>query len=132
MYRPSEEGHPVDLAVIDRIPERPGIIRLQQQILAKLKNESDRKLLRTLEDMRLALGTERDEVYFNIGYEHGLAAARARARRGATPLLEEAKRLGRETRERVVQSKLPRWQVVLCLLECLWSVAAIESEGAEA
>jgi hypothetical protein len=119
MEHPTEEGHPIDNAVAQRVRHvaaRKQLLRLQDRILARL--EDDRKPFLDLEELRGCVSAEREEAYFNLGYEHGLADERARGRRGQ----EKTLALATEIRERVVQAPLPPRQAVLGLLECLWAL----------
>lgn len=121
MEHPTEEGHPIDNAVAQRVRHvaaRKQLLRLQDRILARLGD--DRKPFLDLEELRGCVSAEREEAYFNLGYEQGLAAERARDRRGQ----EKEKALATEIRERVVQAQLPPRQAVLGLLECLWALVA--------
>ena len=116
-----DEEHPVDLVVARRL--RDGLARKK---LARLEREIGRKLKDTqpvleLEALRNALIADRDEAFFNVGYEHGLADALAHARRGVIPPSSEVQQFVTETRERMVQLKAP-WQAALGLLECLWAM----------
>lgn len=117
-------GHPIDAAV-DRIVQhkaaRRMIISFQEQVLAALgKNENGRKALLALEELRNEMADEREQAYFNLGYENGAAGERARDRRGS----EKELALATEFRDRIVQARLPPRQAALGLLECLWAVVA--------
>jgi hypothetical protein len=115
-----EEGHPIDLAVARRVrlsAKRRRLVRLQARILGRLETAS-RKVFLQLEDLRNSMGAEVEEAYFNVGYEHGLADARARQRRG----VERETKLAREIRERIVRAHVPPRRAALGLIECLWAV----------
>lgn len=133
--RESEEGHPIDAAV-DRVVQhqaaRRMLVNFHDQVRAALKNnEKGTKAFLALEELRHEMADEREQAYFNLGYEHGVADKHARERRSGVTLSEEAKQLAVEMRERLVLKKLPSWQALLCLLECAWSVAATESGRAK-
>ena len=65
--------------------------------------QGDKQPVLELEALRNAISADRDEAFFNVGYEHGLADALARARRGSIRLPNEVKQFATETRERMVQ-----------------------------
>jgi hypothetical protein len=125
MEHPTEEGHPIDNAVARRVrhvAQRKQLLHLQDRVLARLGEE--RKPFLEFEELRGCVSAEREEAYFNLGYEHGLADERARDRRGT----EKTLALATEIRERVVQAQLPPQQAALGLLECLWAVVADADE----
>ncbi len=97
---------------------RKHLIRLQNQILDRLGD--DKQPFFDLEDLRNCMGSEREQAYFDLGYEHGIADELARSRRGAKKPLA----LAEEVRERLVQADLPPRQAALGLIECLWVVVA--------
>ena len=117
-----DEDHPVDLVVARRLRDRLAhkrLGRLEREIGRKLK---DAQPVLELEALRNAIIADRDESFFNVGYEHGLADALGRARRGSIRLSNEVRQFMTETRERMVQLGAP-WQAALGLLECLWALA---------
>jgi hypothetical protein len=119
-----DENHPIDLVVARRLRDglaRKKLARLEREVMGRTK--SDKKSVLELEALRNAITVDRDEAFFNVGYEHGLADALARARRGSIRLSKEVKQFATETRERMVQLEAP-WQAALGLLECLWALAA--------
>ena len=80
-----DEDHPVDLVVARRLRDRRArrkLARLEREIGRKLE---DRAPVLELEALRTTISADRDEAFFNVnvGYEHGLADALARARRGS-------------------------------------------------
>jgi len=118
IHRSAEEEHPVDAAVEQRLQHqavRKQLIRLQNQILERL---DDKQPFFDLEDLRNSMSGEREQAYFDLGYEHGIADQRARARRG----IEKPMALAEEIRERLVHTRVPPRQAALGLLECLWVV----------
>jgi hypothetical protein len=125
MERETPEGHPIDEAVERRIPQRK---------LRRRKIEAGERLMKALGDQRgLWLRLEelfalyhsrREETYFNIGYEHGLAAGRVdalRARDGETS--PGARSLADRLRELAVQADISRAEKVAALLEAAWALA---------
>ena len=124
-----DENHPVDLVVARRVRDR-----LARKKLARLEREIGRKLEDTqpvleLEALRNAISTDREEAFFNVGYEHGLADSLARARRGSIRLSNEVQQFVTETRERMVQLEAPE-QATLGLIECLWALARRQAREA--
>ena len=121
-----DENHPVDLVVARRVRDRLArkkLARLEREIGRKIK---DREPVLELEALRNAIIADRDEAFFNVDYEHGLADSLARARRGSIRLSNEVQQFVTETRERMIQLEAP-WQAALGLLECLWALAQRQS-----
>ena len=126
MERPPEDGNPIDAAVKRLVPQKgvqKRIVRLQEQVQAKLGKDTQPFL--DLETLRNDVGDEREEVYFNLGYEHGHTAASTRARKGLA-LSKETEELARDILERTVQAQLPPIETMLALLDTLWAVAVTE------
>jgi hypothetical protein len=127
MDRPEKDDHPIYLAVTHRLPQEAAqerrIARLRARVRAQLGK--DVRALTGLETLKSDLGAEREEAYFNVGYEHGLAEGAARARRAAG---SGAKKIARDVRERIVQAQVPPRQAMLALLECLYAVVLSEVE----
>jgi hypothetical protein len=122
MERSGEEGHPITVAVARRVQlstKRRRLVRLQTRILGRLEGAS-RKAFLELEDLRNSMNVELEEAHFNVGYEHGLADARARQLRGDAG--ETA--LARDIRERAMQAHASPRSAALGLIECLWAVVA--------
>lgn len=121
MDRPSEDEHPIDLAVRKRIqPEgdEERILRLHGQVRAQLGKNT--KAFMALEDARSALSDKREEAFFNVGYEHGLSEGVARGRRAA--LSKQGRHLARELRERIAQAQLPPDEAALVAHDILGAV----------
>jgi hypothetical protein len=118
-----DENHPVDLVVARRVRDRLArkkLARLEREVRGR--SEGDKQPVLELEALRNAISTDREEAFFNVGYEHGLADSLAHARRGSIRLSNEVQQFVTETRERMVQLEAP-WQAALGLLECLWALA---------
>jgi len=118
-----DENHPVDLVVERRVRDRLArekLARLEREVRGRI--EGDKGPVLELEALRNAISADREEAFFNVGYEHGLADALARARRGSIRLSNEVQQFVTETRERMVQLEAPK-QAALGLLECLWALA---------
>jgi len=116
-----DEDHPIDLVVerrLDRLAPKK-LARREREVMGSI----DKMLVLELEALHSEISADRDEAFFNVGYEHGLADALARAHRGSIPLSKEVQQFVTETRERMVQLEAP-WQAALGLLECLWALAA--------
>ncbi|MFP2958477.1 hypothetical protein [Corallococcus exercitus] len=129
MKRPGEDGHPVDIAVQQRLPqdaEHKRLLELQEQVRAQLGKNT--KAFLELETLRTDISLDREEAYFNLGYEHGLAEAQARARRETLVYSEAAEALAMDVREKLVQAQLPFEDALMVFLECLW-VAALRQRG---
>jgi len=121
-----DEVHPVDLVVARRLRDRLArkkLARLEREIGRKLE---DREPVLELEALRNEIIADRDESFFNVGYEHGLADALARARGGSNHLSSEVRQFVTETREWMIQLEAP-WQAALGLLECLWALAQLQA-----
>jgi len=124
-----DEDHPIDLVVerrLDRLASEK-LARLAREVMGRI--EGDKQPVLELEALRNAISTDREEAFFNIGYEHGLADSLARARRGSIRLSNEVQQFVTETRERMVQLEAP-WQAALGLLECLWALAQRQAREA--
>ena len=114
---PKGDDHPIDVAVRRRVPQEAAqqeLLRLQRAVEAQL---ADRTPFTALETLRNNMRIDREEAYFNFGYEYGLADGVARASLAARS--KRAKRLAREVRTLVVQAQLPPGEAVAALLECL-------------
>ena len=121
---PGEGGHPVDLVVQQRLPlteKCDSLMLFEEQVLAQLG--ADTKCFIDYDSLRSDICTERQEVYFNLGYEYGLRKGLAR---GKTHLPHSASELAKEIRERVVQRGLPSRETIYCLLEIVCNVAAMD------
>ena len=125
-----DENHPVDLVVARRVRDRLApkkLARLEREVRGRI--QGDKQPILELEALRNAISTDREEAFFNVGYEHGLADSLACARRGSIRLSKEVQQLVTETRERMVQLEAP-WQAALGLLECLWALAQRQAREA--
>jgi hypothetical protein len=122
-----DEDHPIDAAVKRRVPQEAAqkqLVRLQKEVEIQLR---DRKPFIDLETLRNNLGMDREEAYFNVGYERGLAEGAARA----SPFTRSAKgkQLAREVRDLAVQAQLPPGEVVAVLFECLCAALSASREA---
>jgi len=125
-----DENHPIDLEVARRVRDRLALkklARLEREVMGRI--QGDKQPVIEIEALRNAISADREEAFFNVGYEHGLADSLARARRGSIRLSNEVQQFVTETRERMVQLEAP-WQAALGLLECLWALAQRQAGGA--
>lgn len=105
------------------------VVHLQHRVRAKLDDDGIRAFL-ALEELRNQLSNERESACFASGFERGVADASTLgfAIRGTASLLSpEVAQLADDVRERVSAANLPPPQVLLCLLECVWRLAAMEA-----
>jgi hypothetical protein len=119
-----DEDHPIDLVVerrLDRLAPKK-LARREREVMSSI----DKALVLELEALRSDIRNDREEAFFNVGYEHGVADGLARARRGSIRLSKEVQQFVTETRERMVQLEAPE-QAALGLLECLWTLAQREA-----
>jgi len=122
-----DEDHPIDLVVerrLDRLAPKK-LARREREVMGSI----DRTLVLELEALRSDIRNDREEAFFNVGYQHGIADGLARARRGSISLPNEVQQFVTETRERMVQLEAP-WEAALGLLECLW--ALVQRQAREA
>ena len=126
LRRADLERHPVDMAVEARLYHRAvrrRVIQLQERIKSALGTDAHSflQLDSLLNDER----AEREEAYFNIGYEYGANAVRHRV------LSEMAQRawpkrldvVAARLRDEVMQAGLSSAETLLVLVESLWVLA---------
>jgi len=124
-----DEDHPIDLVVEHHLRDgraREKLARLEREVMGRIK---DTPPVLELEALRAEISADRDEAFFNVGYEHGIADGIARARRGSIRLSKEVQQFVAETRERMVQLEAPG-QAMIGLLECLWALAQRQAREA--
>ena len=133
LRRPDLEKHPVDTAVEARLFHRAvrrRAVQLQERITRALGADalSFLQLDALLGDER----AEREEAYFNAGYEHGANAVRHRVlremARGAWP--ERLEQVSAHLRDEVMQAGLTSSETLLVLVESLW-VLAVRAPSSE-
>lgn len=118
--QPEDDDHPIDVAVKRRVHHETAhkqLVRLQKEVEIQLR---DRKPFIDLETLRNNLEIDKQEAYFNVGYEHGLAEGIARA--NPFTCSEKGKQLARDVRALAVQAQLDPGEVLSALLECLGAV----------
>jgi hypothetical protein len=130
LRRTDLEKHPVDTAVEARLYHRAvrrRVVQLEERIKGALGAEAHSflQLDALLNDER----AEREEAYFNVGYEYGANAVRHRV------LSEMARRVwpkrldvvAAHFRDEVMQAGLSSAETLLVLVESLWVLAVRES-----
>ena len=114
--------HPADV-IIDRLPV---IVRFQAR-LSRLsenlrKSVQNRKPFIEYVDARGLYQSLRENLFYGVGYEHGLLAARQDnlvERMASDPV---ARRLLAEINQVTLATELPRTRVVMLLLEAAWAM----------
>jgi hypothetical protein len=122
---PPGEEHPVDVAVERRLRHatmRRRILRTTERMMKALGDK--RRLWFELEELLNDYHAQREEMFFCIGYEHGLATGRAEVlRRSAGKVLtRESIELSDQVRDLATQCHLPRRLTVAALLEAAWAL----------
>ena len=127
--RGDEPEHPVDVAVDRRLPQRRLVRSIRTSVDRLLAALGDRRgLWLDLESLLNDRADDREATYFDVGYEHGLATARAEAQ-GRGVLGKGAIHLAAELRKAVLQANLPTRERLLALVEVAWVVVqAMEDE----
>ena len=126
LARGDEPEHPVDVALESRLPQAQLLRKIRglgRRLLTSLGER--RSLWLTLESPLGEYHANRGETYFDLGYEHGAAAARAEAK-GRGVLTKAGRTLATHLRNLVVQSGLPARERLLVLLEIAWALARDE------
>ena len=126
LRRADLERHPVDTAVEARLYHRAvrrRVVQLQERIKTALGGDSQTflQLDALLNDER----AEREEAYFNVGYEYGANAVRHRvlsemARRTWPKRLDA---VAAHLRDEIMQAGLSSAETLLVLVESLWVLA---------
>ncbi len=129
LARGDEPEHPVDVALEGRLPQAQLLRRIRSlgNRLLTLLGEH-RSLWLTLESLLVEYHANRGETYFDLGCEHGAAAARAEAK-GRGILSKAGRALATHLRNLVVQSGLPARERLLVLLEIAWALAREEGRS---
>ena len=130
------EGHAVDLVIERRFPMRKLVGEIHEATDEMVDALGERRRLWLKVEERIAeRAARREEAYFNLGYEHGEVAGRAKAIRALTgdegsSTPNEARNLASTVRDLAVQSDLPRPVTVAALLETAWALVAGVSDTA--
>ncbi|MBI5526556.1 MAG: hypothetical protein HY897_09485 [Deltaproteobacteria bacterium] len=131
----ASEEHPVDAAVERRLPQKELLKQmrsLSDQMMAALGDE--RHLWLRLEEVLGDYHINREEFFFNIGYEHGVVAGRADALRALVPrpksgsMTDDNRIFADRVRDLAVQAELPLPLAIASLLETAW-VLVLSSES---
>ena len=119
------EEHPIDILVATRLPQtdlKENILDTVDAIRVALRKHPS--LWMELEEKLNEYNTARNEEYFNIGYEHGVAAGRAHAldslRANTSP---DTQKLAEQLRALAKNNALPASTIVAVLLEVTWTLA---------
>ena len=130
LRRPDLESHPVDTAVQARLHHRAVRRRvrlLQEQIMRALG--SDTKPFLQLDALVNDERAEREEAYFNVGYEYGSNAVRHRVLREIAGRVwpKRLEHVAAHLRDEVLQAGLSSSETLLVLVESLWVLAVREA-----
>jgi len=125
MERELPEEHPIDATVERRIPQRKLRRRMRdagERLMQALGER--RNLWMRLEELLGLYHSRREEAYFNLGYDHGVAAGRVEALRALDAQTSpEAQSLADQLREIAIQADVSRTEKVAALLEAAWALA---------
>jgi hypothetical protein len=124
------EEHPIDAAVERRLPQKKLRRRIRKTIDRVMEGLGDeRRLWFRLEDLQGVYHSRREETYFDVGYEQGLAAGWAEAMwvRGVPCITashtDEARILTRRIRDIAVQADLAPPLTLSAILEAARAIA---------
>jgi hypothetical protein len=119
-----DDVHPVDEAVQQRLDHaalRRQIRAATDRLMEALGDEQH--LWLRLEEILGDYGRDREEAYFDIGYEHGRAAGRTEGLAEGRPRAAPAYRdLALRVREAAVNAGIPSDQATAALLEVAWAL----------
>jgi hypothetical protein len=125
MDSPHEEDHPLDVYSRIRLPLelKERVQAATQKLTDALGNDLD--LWIDLEALLNESRQQREEILYNIGFEHGVTAGRSKA---LTMLLDEQpsnayREFAKEIRKQVLLSELPSMLRIAALLEAAWALA---------
>jgi len=126
----ASEEHPVDAAVEQRLPQRKLLrdIRVMSERMMVALGDTRRLWLR-LEEVLGDYHLQREEAYFNIGYEYGLTAGRVEAlqvlmpARKRGPSTERGRAFANRVRDLALQADLSPSLVIAAVLEAAWALA---------
>jgi len=86
MERETPEEHPIDATVERRIPQRKIRRRMREAGERLMYALGERRALwMRLEELLGLYHSRREETYFNLGYDHGIAAGRVEGLRALLP-----------------------------------------------
>ena len=120
-----DEEHPADLMVASRLPQTELKERIKDAIDEILNALGERdSLWGNLEDKLNERDSERTEAYFNLGYEYGVAAGRAKAFGKLSENADsETQKLAERLRTQIQGRALPPSVIIAALLEITWVFA---------
>lgn len=113
------ERHPVDVAIEARLPqtnEKSQLRKLTELMLDALGDE--RPLYLAFEELRNLVAAEREAAYFDLGVEHGVAAARSEQLGDD----DGASALTRNLVAQLLHAPLPPRTKLRALLMCAWAI----------
>ncbi len=121
-----EEIHPVDAAIARRLPHRSLRRKIRAATAAMVEALGPRRdLWLKLEDLTTRYRLDREEAYFNLGYELGAAAGRTEALAASVRRGSRAQReLATQIRNITVEAELPPSIKTATLLEITWALVA--------
>ena len=125
-HLPRGEEHPIDVQVKQRRPLRPLAKQLRKAIhhLERALHSKQRQPWLNVEALWQEYRGQREQMYFDVGYEHGVLAGHAQAIRllsgwspkDVQPIADEIRRFARQ-----MDLTMPR--TLAALLEVAWSFA---------
>jgi hypothetical protein len=125
MERETPEEHPIDATVERRIPQRKIRRRMREAGERLMHALGERRALwMRLEELLGLYHSRREETYFNLGYDHGVAAGRVEGLRALDDQTSpDARSLADQLRELAIQADVSRTEKVAALLEAAWALA---------
>jgi hypothetical protein len=120
---PKEPETPGDAARADQpVAEALGVNLYAKQLVDGRDRPQLERLCRYV--MRPPLHSRREETYFNLGYDHGVAAGRVEGLRALDDQTSpDARSLADQLRELAIQADVSRTEKVAALLEAAWALA---------
>ena len=112
-----KDDNPALVAVRQRVPQEAAqkrLVRLQTEVGDQLSN---RQPFLDLETLRNNMSMDREQAFFNVGVEFGMATGAASASQAKRS--KGAKQLAMDVRALVMEAQLPPEEVMSALLECL-------------
>ena len=124
MERELPEEHPIDATVERRIPQRKLRRRMREAGERLMQALGERRgLWMRLEELLGLYHSRREETYFNLGYDHGVAAGRVEGLRALdNQTSPDAQSLADQLRELAIQADVSRTEKVAALLEAAWAL----------
>jgi len=120
VHHVESDVHPVDAAIDRRFPQRALRGRIGQATKRLEAVLGPRRVLwLKLEEPLNELHSTREDAYFDLGFEHGFAAGRSDARKGAP----EVRDLGVRLRDLAIQHGVQREDALAAVLDAAQSLA---------